>query len=381
MLSRGKRSLYIFQNVVAPYRVHLFDALATREDLTVFYGSDGKLERSAWQADVGLYRAIIGRGRIYKLGARFAQPSSGVVQDIAQRNPDVVVSVSCRSHALDIYRLWKHCKRNAIPFVTWYAGTSRTKMGKLATLANRVADALIDKTVAGADGAIFYTDYARDCAERLGFKGNGVVGGQLLEPSFPSVTRRPATSEVVELLFVGNFDTRKGLPQLFQALDQSVLKTPIRLSLVGGSEEQLTALIPAWRAKAYPVRCLGVVPRSELGAVYSEADLLVLPSEHDPWGFVAAEAMRCGVPVIASSNAGVSDLVKHAGWVFPSNDLGAFISQITKAIEQCRKLDPKHVQRVEALQSSCDPFLADVQRLIKTLTTDTAASGKIEVSS
>lgn len=74
------------------------------------------------------------------------------------------------------------------------------------------------------------------------------------------------------------------------------------------------------------VRILGFVNQSQLPAVYTAADLLVLPSEFEPFGLVVNEAMCCGCAVAASDRCGAArDLVApvDSQLVFPCGDIGA----------------------------------------------------------
>ena len=82
------------------------------------------------------------------------------------------------------------------------------------------------------------------------------------------------------------------------------------------------------------VRFLGFVNQSQLPAVYTAADLLVLPSEFEPFGLVVNEAMCCACPVIASDRAGASrDLVAPVcpDFVFRCSDVDALAQLIRKA--------------------------------------------------
>lgn len=55
---------------------------------------------------------------------------------------------------------------------------------------------------------------------------------------------------------------------------------------------------------------LGYVPYPELPSVYAAADLFVHPAREERWGVSVAEALSCGLPVIASSRVGAAlDLV------------------------------------------------------------------------
>jgi glycosyltransferase involved in cell wall biosynthesis len=74
------------------------------------------------------------------------------------------------------------------------------------------------------------------------------------------------------------------------------------------------------------VRILGFVNQSKLPSVYCAADLLVLPSLYEPFGFVVNEAMLCGCPAAVSDRVGAKyDLVRQGetGYVFPTGDVDA----------------------------------------------------------
>jgi glycosyltransferase involved in cell wall biosynthesis len=74
------------------------------------------------------------------------------------------------------------------------------------------------------------------------------------------------------------------------------------------------------------VRFLGFVNQSQLPAVYTSADLMVLPSEYEPFAVVVNEAMCCGCPVAASDHVGAArDLVApvRQEFVFPCGDVAA----------------------------------------------------------
>jgi glycosyltransferase involved in cell wall biosynthesis len=74
------------------------------------------------------------------------------------------------------------------------------------------------------------------------------------------------------------------------------------------------------------IRFLGFVNQSQLPAMYTSADLMVLPSEYEPFAVVVNEAMLCGCPVIASDRVGAArDLVREGvtGFVYPCQQVEA----------------------------------------------------------
>ena len=84
------------------------------------------------------------------------------------------------------------------------------------------------------------------------------------------------------------------------------------------------------------VRFLGFVNQSQLPAVYTSADLMVLPSEYEPFAVVVNEAMCCGCPVAASDSVGAArDLVApvRKEFVFPCGDIGALAALLKDALD------------------------------------------------
>jgi len=74
------------------------------------------------------------------------------------------------------------------------------------------------------------------------------------------------------------------------------------------------------------IRFLGFVNQSGLPEVYVSSDVMVLPSEYEPFGLVVNEAMLCGCGVIVSDHVGARfDLVKdgETGRVYPCGDSDA----------------------------------------------------------
>ena len=101
---------------------------------------------------------------------------------------------------------------------------------------------------------------------------------------------------------------------------------PLRAEL----ESQATALGVAAR-----VRFLGFVNQSQLPSVYTAADLMVLPSEYEPFAVVVNEAMCCGCPVAASDHVGAArDLVAPVWkeFVYPCGDVAALAALLESAL-------------------------------------------------
>lgn len=85
---------------------------------------------------------------------------------------------------------------------------------------------------------------------------------------------------------------------------------------------------------ALRVRFLGFVNQTQLPAVYTSADLMVLPSEYEPFAVVVNESMCCGCPVVTSDRVGAArDLVApvYPEFIYPCGDTDALAAILQRA--------------------------------------------------
>jgi len=127
--------------------------------------------------------------------------------------------------------------------------------------------------------------------------------------------RQDGRESPVRLLFVGNCTRRKGLHHLIDALAR-LADVQVRLDVVGDC-----AFDPAYYKKVRRavsenglegvVSFHGRVSDDLLKQFYRDAQIFVLPSSYEGFGIVCAEAMRAGLPVIASSRGPAREIVRE----------------------------------------------------------------------
>ena len=102
------------------------------------------------------------------------------------------------------------------------------------------------------------------------------------------------------------------------------------------------------------VRFLGFVNQTQLPAVYASSDLMVLPSEYEPFAVVVNEAMCCGCPVATSDRVGAArDLIAPIApqFIFPCDDTDALAALLTDALSDRSRLKAVSRAAVEHIRT------------------------------
>jgi glycosyltransferase involved in cell wall biosynthesis len=151
--------------------------------------------------------------------------------------------------------------------------------------------------------------------------------------------RAPASDAVV--LFCAKLQPWKRPLDLLRAFAKAKLSNGI---LVFAGEGPLRAELESEAAAlglAARMRFLGFVNQTQLPAVYTSADLLVLPSVYDAFGVVVNEAMLCGCPVVVSDRVGAGrDLVAPVApqLIFPCGNIDALAAILKDALADRTRL-------------------------------------------
>lgn len=133
--------------------------------------------------------------------------------------------------------------------------------------------------------------------------------------------RRAIGAEDADLLVlgVGRMQYVKGTDILLDALAQFAATEPVlagrtRIVMLGGASGEADATgmqeLAAASAAGSLIEFRDPVPARVLADWYRAADLVVVPSRSESFGFVAAEAVASGTPVLASQVGGLAHIVR-----------------------------------------------------------------------
>jgi glycosyltransferase involved in cell wall biosynthesis len=155
------------------------------------------------------------------------------------------------------------------------------------------------------------------------------------------------------ILFCGKLQLWKRPLDLLQAFAKAELGDAL---LLFAGEGALRTELEAKAAEldvADRVRFLGFVNQSQLPAIYTAADLLVLPSTYEPFGLVVNEAMLCGCPAVVSNRTGAArDLIAPIApdFIYPAGDvvvLGAVLQRALSSRQARAELAAAARKRME----------------------------------
>ncbi len=139
------------------------------------------------------------------------------------------------------------------------------------------------------------------------------------------------------LIFVGNTeDRKKGIRYLLEAM--LYLPREVSLTVVDGGAPRHVVMDELCRRYNIRerIRCTGKIPTEEVVRRYQEAEVAVSSSIYEGFGFPAAEAMACGLPVVATDGGALPEVVGtsgQAGFIVPKRNARALARSIRRLLD------------------------------------------------
>lgn len=321
------RRLVVLTEIIAPYRVPVFNALAAMKDIdlhVVFlshtdtsirqwrvYEEEIKFSYEvlpSWRRRVGKYNLLL---------------NSNLASALRNAAPDVVVCGGYNYFAA--WQAMNWAKRNRVRFLLWCESTAleqRNQYFAVEWLKKEFTRRCDGFVVPGSSSRQYVQQFASP--EQKIFLARNAVDTALFESK-----QQDAQSRVERVrgelglpsryfLFVGRMVRSKGVVDLMGAYVALPAEVRSEISLVFSGDGPMRAELESLAREIYPgsVYFAGFIQRDDLASYYALAECLVMPTHSDPWGLVVNEAMACGLPVICTNVAGcAADLVLENGIV------------------------------------------------------------------
>ena len=124
----------------------------------------------------------------------------------------------------------------------------------------------------------------------------------------------------IKLIFVGNLSMRKGIDVLVKVMR----KLGKGFSLICVSKREKNIHINE------NIEILSNITKTELVELYNNSNMLIFPSRLEGFGYAVAEAMACGLPVVASNCSSIPELIENGkgGFLCSIGDVDAFVEKI-----------------------------------------------------
>jgi len=326
--------LVIITEIIAPYRIPVFNALAARSEieLHVIFLSENDPSLRLWRVykdEIKFSNEVLPSWR-QRFGRHNVLVNRGLVSALNRIKPTVVLCGGYNYLASWEAAGWARIHR--VQLLLWSESTALD-----ARRGHRLVEFMKMRFLRLCRGFVVSGKSSFHYLKDLGipkqkiFTAPNAVDNQLF-----SVLADDARRDAVQVrtrhslparyfLYVGRLVETKGVFDLLETYAKlsEEIRAEVSLVFVGDGSDRTKLMERASKIAPGTILFPGFVHREELAEFYGLADIFIFPTHSDPWGLVVNEAMSCGLPVIATSVAGCTEDLVREGWngfVIPPRD-------------------------------------------------------------
>lgn len=356
--------LVIITEIIAPYRIPVFNALAQRPeiDLHVIFLSENDPSLRQWRVykdEIKFHYDVLPSWRRRVAGYNLLI-NREVDSALNRIKPNVVL---CGGYNyLASWQAARWAKDHRAPLLLWSESTAfdqRRGYPFVEFIKTRFLNLCTAFVVSGKSSENYLIDLGME-KEKI-FTAPDAVDVALFSRSAETARQRRMSDRSGRLpsryfLYVGRLVKEKGVFDLLEAYAQldPNLRSQIGLVFAGDGAEQAALVKRASKITPGTIQFLGFVHREQLPELYALSDGLVFPTHSDPWGLVVNEAMACALPIIVTDVAGCAlDLVQDGwnGFVVPPHDptrLAAAMARLAGDSELRAEMAANSRERIDA---------------------------------
>jgi|SRR5271166_3026990 len=357
------RKIVILTEIIAPYRIPVFNALARRKGLdlhVIFLAETNEVLRQwpIYKSEICFSHQVLPSWR-WRAGKGNLLVNRGLGRALSEANPHVIICGGYNYAASWEALLW--ARRRQVKFILWSESNRQDiRAGRAWVESLKICFVKrCDGFVVPGKSSFEYLSFLGAPAERIFTAPNAVDNVFFATRADNARIHAQELREKRKLpsrfiLFVGRLVPEKGVFDLLEAYAklESGLRSEVGLVFAGEGLSKEDLAQRGTRINPGAICFAGFAQREDLAALYALADTLVLPTHSDPWGLVVNEAMACGLPIIVSDVAGcAADLVEDGwnGYLVPAGDaerLSVAIDSVVRQPELRERMSAHSLERI-----------------------------------
>ncbi len=193
------------------------------------------------------------------------------------------------------------------------------------------------KTIESANKINVVSEFVTTFLLSNNYECNPTITGNWINDKIFTLKSDKMTSKIFTILSIGHTGFTKDWPTFFRVINKLIYEKNIRdirvkLAITqvydDFSRNYIPLLIDQYLLSEY-CEVFYEVPRSSINEFYHSGDVFVSTSVNETFGIATAEALICGIPVIATNNGGINDFLNERNGIkVPVKDIDGIVSSI-----------------------------------------------------
>jgi len=357
----NSKKILILHNIIAPYRIPLFNRLNEKYQITVYFCKTKTKERK-WNHSNKDFNFKFKILPVFDIGPFFFNYT--IFFEMMKNKYDIYLVSDDYPIVLSTLITYFFSKIYKKKFIIWSESIdNRYIKNKKSKFSKKILIKLLDSFIKlyrkyiykNTDFFIGYSNKAKQYLLNFRIPKEKIIYGiqvlpkeLLIQPNKNKINSKYKDKTII--LYLGYLRENKGIGDLINSFKILNKKDTLLLIVGSGSDESRLKELSNDNEN---ICFIGYLDGIDKANIYNFADIFVLPTLYDAWGLTINEAMFYGLPVITTDAAGASELIEKAnnGFIIKPNNpisLSEHI-EILLSKEQIRKdMAKKSCQFIDA---------------------------------